>query len=348
MLSVGLVGLPNAGKSTLFNLLTKNSVPAENFPFCTIDPHHGIVEVPDERLAGLAKISNANRLVPTAIEFHDIAGLVKGASNGEGLGNQFLSHIKETDLILLVVRKFQNDNIIHVENRVNPQEDEEILMVELTMKDEETLEKTIPKLQKDILKDKYAKEKITICEKILAKLSNIESARSYALETDNEEIIKWRKQLNLLTDKPIIKVGNINYDGTNVEYNSDVDLDILAESEYQEFSDEDAKDLGINKNKAIGDLVKKTYEALGLRTYLTTGEIESRAWTFVEGWSAPKCAGVIHSDFEKSFIKADVVTYEDFVQYNGWKGARDAGKVRMEGKTYIMQDGDVVEFKTSA
>ncbi len=348
MLSVGLVGLPNAGKSTLFNLLTKRSVPAENFPFTTIDPHDGIVEVPDSRVHELAKLVNAKKEVYTAIEFRDIAGLIKNASQGAGLGNQFLGHIKEVDLILMVVRAFENDDIIHVENRVNPAEDEEILLMELGLADQNMLETILPRLEKDLKsnKDKFLGEKIQIVEQILSKLTDLGLAREVVLSDNTDvEVVKWRKGLNLLTDKPILKLANINVDGENVLYPSDFELDILLESSVSDMSSADREELGMNTESGLDLMIQACYNKLELGTYLTCGEIESRAWTFKKGMTAPQAAGIIHTDFEKKFIKAEVIQYEDFISLGSRKAALEKGKARTEGKEYIMKDGDVVEFK---
>jgi ribosome-binding ATPase len=351
MLSVGLVGLPNAGKSTLFNLLTKRSVPAENFPFCTIDPHDGIVEVPDKRVKTLGNLVQAKKEVYAAIEFRDIAGLVKNASEGAGLGNKFLSHIKEVDLILMVVRCFQNDDIIHVENRVNPLEDEEILLMELGLADQKMLENILPRYEKDLKssKDKFLGDKIQIIEQILEKITNLRLASEVTLPKDTDpEVVKWRKGLNLLTDKPMLKLANITLEGKNESYSSDFDLDILLESSMADMSKEDRKVLGMNEESGLDLMIKACYEKLNLGTFLTCGEIESRAWTFHKGMTGPQAAGVIHTDFEKKYIKADVIKYIDFVELGSRKHALDKGKVRMEGKDYVMQDGDVVEFKIGA
>jgi ribosome-binding ATPase len=348
MLSVGLVGLPNAGKSTLFNLLTKRSVPAENFPFTTIDPHDGIVEVPDARVHELGKLVSAKKEVYTAIEFRDIAGLIKNASQGAGLGNQFLGHIKEVDLILMVVRAFENDDIIHVENRVNPAEDEEILLMELGLADQNLLETILPRLEKDLKsnKDKFLGDKIQIVEQILSKLTDLGLARDVVLpETTDIEVVKWRKGLNLLTDKPILKLANTNVDGKNIPYPCDFELDILLESSVSDMSKSDREELGMNTESGLDLMIQACYKKLELGTYLTCGETESRAWTFKKGMSAPQAAGIIHTDFEKKFIKAEVIRYEDFIELGSRKVALEKGKARTEGKEYIMQDGDVVEFK---
>ena len=345
MLSVGLVGLPNAGKSSLFNLLTERAVPAENFPFTTIDPNDGVVEVPDTRLDKLAEIVSAKKVTKTAIEFRDIAGLIKNAHAGEGLGNQFLSHIREVDLILLVLRKFESSKITHVENRVDPKGDEEILLAELALTDEKSMENIIPKLQKEARKDKSVDLKLEIAEKIQAKLSNLELASSYALpDNTDEELVKWRKSLNLLTDKPLLRLGNINLDGDNVEYDTDFDLDVLLETDMAGMNPEERAEFGATGESGMDLMIQACYETLGLSTFLTAGEIEARAWTFRNGSTAPEAAAVIHTDFQKKFVKAEIAKYEDFVAGNGWKGAKESGKVRAEGKTYVMQDGDVTEF----
>ena len=347
MLSVGLVGLPNAGKSTLFNLLTKRSVPAENFPFCTIDPHDGIVEVPDERVARLAKLTNSQKEVYAAIEFRDIAGLVKGASSGAGLGNQFLSHIREVDLILMVVRAFEGEDIIHVENRVNPREDEEILMMELTLADQSSLEKQIPKFEKDARgSDDFAKQKIEVAKNILDKLNKNLPASSLELGINTDkEILKWRKSLNLLTDKSILRLANVAQEGLNKQYEADFELDVLLESSLADLSQQERLELGVEGDTGLDKLIKACYYKLNLATYLTAGETESRAWTFSKGWTAPQCAGVIHTDFEKNFIKSETISYHDLINAGSRKTAIEQGKVRIEGKEYLMQDGDVVEFK---
>ncbi len=346
MFSVGLVGLPNAGKSTLFNLLTKRSVPAENFPFTTIDPHDGIVEVPDSRLDKLAQIASSQKKIYASIEFRDIAGLIKNAHQGEGLGNQFLAHIQEVDLILMVLRSFYNDDIIHVENRVNPIEDEDILMMELTLHDEKRLEKLILRLEKDARKEQDAKLKIQICEKILTQLSNIEPASNFVMDDGwDAELIKWRKNLNLLTDKPRLKLANISHEGENYNYEADFDLDIKLESSLSDMSETERKELGVSQETGLDKMIQICYKKLNLATFLTCGEKESRAWTFTSGMKAPECAAKIHTDFQKKFIKADVVKYNDFIDSGGWKEAAEKGLVKTQGKEYVFEDGDVVEFK---
>ena len=348
MLSVGLVGLPNAGKSTLFNLLTKRTVPAENFPFCTIEPSDGIVSVPDQRVEALGKLVNAGKLVHAAIEFRDIAGLVKDAHAGAGLGNKFLSHIREVDMVLMVIRAFENQDIVHVENRVDPAEDYEILMLELTLADQATLEKALPKLEKELKsgKDKLADQKITLAKEILAKLQDSQPANTVPRDEEADKEIKhFRKSLNLLTDKPILKLANIITDGENHEFASDFAMDVQLETELQDMSASERVELGVPAETGLDKMIQACYRTLNLATYLTAGEVEARAWTFRQGMTAPQCAGVIHTDFEKNFVKAEVIKYADFVELGGRKQAMEKGKMSMEGKDYLMQDGDVVEFK---
>lgn len=348
MLSVGLVGLPNAGKSTLFNLLTARSVPAENFPFCTIEPTDGIVEVTDYRIKKLAEIVKAKKEVYSMIEFKDIAGLVKNAHQGAGLGNQFLSHIRECDMILMVIRCFENDDIIHVENRVDPNDDAEILMLELSMADQNSVEKMIPRLEKELKtgKDKLGNVKIELLQKIQKALNDIIPASTVTNpENCDVEVVKWRKSLNLLTDKPVIRLANINYDGKNVEFKADFELDIKAESELADLTREERIELGANEKSGLDRMITACYQTLGLASFLTAGEIEARSWTFKQGITASQCAGIIHTDFEKKFIKAEVISYEDFIALGSRKACIENGKARQEGRDYLMQDGDVVEFK---
>jgi ribosome-binding ATPase len=347
MLSIGLVGLPNAGKSTLFNLLTDRAVPAENFPFCTIDPHDGIVSVPDPRIDKLAEIVNAQKKVFAAIEFRDIAGLVKNASQGAGLGNKFLSHIREVDMILLVVRCFENDDIIHVENRVNPTEDEEILLLELGLHDQSVIEKQIQTITKLKGKDSLFEVKNNACLAILKKINGDykeieELDEKYAKEV---EYTKWRKSLNLLTDKPIVRLGNISQDGQNVDYKKDFELDIKGETDLAGMSPEERLEFGYESETGLDKLIRHCFYKLNLATYLTAGEMEARAWTFHLGMLAPQCAGVIHTDFEKKFIKAEVLSFNDFISSGGRKQAVEKGLMRQEGKEYAVKDGDVIEFK---
>jgi len=347
MLSVGLVGLPNAGKSTLFNLLTNRSVPAENFPFCTIDPNTGIVEVPDDRVKTLADIFGSQKLIHAAIEFKDIAGLVKNAASGAGLGNQFLSHIRECDMILLVVRAFEHADIIHVENRVNPQDDEDILNLELILSDSKMLEKYMINLDKDAKKgaDKYAGEKFEIAKQITQTLENNLPARSFEMAKDADpELVKWRKSLNLLTDKPILRLGNIIDGGKNVDFKSDLEIDILQEFELSQLTPEERFEFVGDKPSALDSLIVSCYKKLGLSTYFTAGPKEARAWTFKTGTKAPQAAAVIHTDFEHLFIRGEVVKFNDLVELGGIKQAKDAGKAQLVGKDYVVIEGDVCEW----
>ena len=351
MLSVGLVGLPNAGKSSLFNLITENSVPAANFPFCTIDPTDGMVAVKDERLDTLAKLANAQKTIYATIEFKDIAGLVKGASQGAGLGNQFLSHIRECDMILMVLRCFQDDNIIHVENRVNPEEDEEILMMELTMADQTLLEKLMTRLEKDLKtsKDVLADQKLNLAQSLLQAVSNLQPASNVINPANSDkDLIKWRKGLNLLSDKPIMRLGNISLDLENMQYPVDFELDVAGELTLVGMSPEERVELGASPESGLDKMIKQCFHTLKLATYLTVGEKEARAWTFTRGMSAPECAGKIHTDFEKKFIKANLAKYGDFMELGGWKGVTAGGKLQIVGKDYTMLDGDIVEFMIGA
>jgi GTP-binding protein YchF len=347
MLSIGLVGLPNAGKSSLFNLLTDRSVPAENFPFCTIDPTDGTVAVPDPRLEVLKSLVGASKIVPAMIEFRDIAGLVKNASQGAGLGNQFLSHIREVDLILLVVRCFKNDDIVHVENRVNPLEDEEILIMELGLHDQNIVNKQIQTLQKFKGKDSLFDTKIAACN---ALLKRIDGDAAGILELDEKltkeiEYTKWRKSMNLLTDKKIVRLGNITQDGENLDYNSDFVLDVKLESELVDMTLEERAEFGYGVETGLDKLIRHCFEKLGLDVYLTAGEKEVRAWTFRLGMTAPQCAGVIHTDFEKKFICAEMVSYDDFVVNQSWKNCLEKGLIKRQGKEFVMPSNMVVEYK---
>jgi len=345
--SIGIVGLPNVGKSTLFRALTKKQVPAENFPFCTIDPNVGVVEVPDERLDKLTKISKSEKTIPTAIEFVDIAGLVKGAHKGEGLGNKFLSHIREVDAIAHVVRDFENDDIQHVENRINAEDDKQIIMIELIMADLSTLEKRFKDVEPQARSgDKDAKLALSALEKIKEKLNDEKPARDTDLSDDEQLAIK---DLQLITQKPILNVMNVSEDDAKREPKHEDEIVISAkiESELSELSDEDAKsmlkELGLGQS-GLDRLITASYRLLNLITFLTTGPEETRAWTIENGALAPQAAGVIHTDFEQGFIRAEVIGYDDFIKYDGELGAKEAGVVRLEGKNYIMQDGDICHF----
>jgi len=371
VLSIGIVGLPNVGKSTLFNALLKKQVAnASNYPFCTIEPNVGIVEVPDERLPVLAKIVKTEKIVPAVVEFYDIAGLVKGASQGEGLGNKFLSHIREVAAIVHVVRLFEDENVIHVSNIVDPKSDMETIDAELILADLETLTKQKePKM--NATKDERATFKVA--GRLKTELNKGVSARNVQLSDEEKHLIKG---LNLLTMKPQIYIFNVsenqleNKEETEQQIqnvilasearpesidseqarmtpsflylNAKLENDVLTlspEEQKKYLNQYKLNDTGLNR------LIKKSYEILGLISFLTAGILEARAWTIIKGTLAPQASGTIHTDFEKKFIKADICTYQDFIDNNGWIGAREVGKVVSAGKDYIMRDGDVVEFK---
>ncbi|MBR9908481.1 MAG: redox-regulated ATPase YchF [Gammaproteobacteria bacterium] len=355
----GIVGLPNVGKSTLFNALTKAGIEAANFPFCTIEPNTGVVAVPDPRLDQLAQIVNPQRVVPTTMEFVDIAGLVKGASKGEGLGNQFLANIRETDAIGHVVRCFENDNIVHVAGKVDPAEDIEVINTELALADLDSVEKAIHRQGKKAKGgDKQAAAEIAVLQKLLPALESGEMARSVALTDDEKATIR---SYNLLTMKPTMYIANVNDDGFENNPYLDKVRDIAAkenaivvpvcaeiESEIAELDDEEKAefmaDLGLTE-PGLNRVIRGGYQLLNLQTYFTAGVKEVRAWTIPVGATAPQAAGKIHTDFEKGFIRAVVVGFDDYVQFRGEQGAKEAGKRREEGKEYIVKDGDVILFR---
>ena len=360
-LTAGIVGLPNVGKSTLFNAITKAGALAANYPFATIDPNVGIVEVPDIRLSELERIVNPKKTIPTTFEFTDIAGIVKGASKGEGLGNKFLSHIREVDAICQVVRAFDDENVTHVAGRVNPIDDIEVINMELVLADLESVEKRLPRLEKLAKqKDKTAVNEVRILTQIKEVLENGQPVRSIEF---NEEDQKYVNQAQLLTAKKMLYIANVGEDEINDAENEKVKairdyaeqegsevivISAKIEEEIATLDDEDKamflEDLGIEE-PGLNILIRKAYELLGLATYFTAGVQEVRAWTFKEGMTAPQCAGIIHTDFERGFIRAEVTGYADFVANNGEQGAKEAGKMRLEGKDYIMKDGDVVHFR---
>ena len=361
-LTAGIVGLPNVGKSTLFNAITKKNILAANYPFATIDPNVGVVTVPDKRLEFLENLYVPESLVPTTFEFTDIAGLVKGASSGEGLGNKFLSHIREVDAIVEVVRCFEDNNIIHVENSVDPIRDIEIINVELVLADLEVVENRINRIGKKaaMSKDKETLKEVELLNKIKEALIQNISIRKLNFEEDELKILK---PFNFLTLKPIIYMANISEDdligGGNEyvekvkEYASNENSSVITvcakiESELSELNDEDKtnflNELGVEES-GLDKLIKATYDLLGLATYFTAGSDECRAWTFKKGMKAPACAGIIHTDFERGFIRAEIMSYEDLEKYGDEKAVREAGKMRLEGKEYVMQDGDICHFR---
>ncbi len=351
-LSIGIVGLPNVGKSTLFNVLTqKKSAEASNYPFCTIDPNVGIVKVPDERLDKLANISNPTKIIPTTIEFVDIAGLVSGASKGEGLGNKFLSHIRECDAICEVVREFEDGDIIHVNGKIDPDGDKETINLELILADLASVTKSLDKVAKEAKSgNKEAVALRDLLSKIKENLENEKAVRD--IEMTEEEKLSI-KSLSLLTAKPIIYVLNTkevsqNIDGLKEKWGDDiVALDAKVEEEIAEMDIEDQKEyieeLGL-ESSGLDKLIKASYKLLNLSTFFTTGKEETRAWTFKNGFKAPQAAGVIHTDFEKGFIRAEIIKYDDFVREGGESQCRDKGLIKTEGKEYIMQDGDICHF----
>lgn len=347
-LQVGIVGLPNVGKSTLFKALTKKSVDINNYPFCTIEPNVGIVEVPDERLDKLAVFSQSVKTVPAVVEFVDIAGLVKGASTGEGLGNKFLANIREVDAIVQVVRVFENSDIIHVHNRVDPENDIEVINTELILADLETVTKRKVKTAKDARgNSKEALMELPLLEKVEAELQAGKLANAYFATLTNEAEQKIARGLQLLTAKPFLYVYNVsNMEAElprNLEARPHVKLDIKIEEELIELSSDEAKEMGLTSH--LPDLITQAYRLLGLMTYFTTGDTESRAWTVRIGSTAPQAGAAIHGDFEEKFIRAEVIMWDKLLEAGSYATAREKGWVRLEGKEYIVQDGDVIIFK---
>lgn len=362
-MKLGIVGLPNVGKSTLFNSLTKAGAESANYPFCTIDPNVGIVTVPDERLKKLGDLYHSKKVTPAVIEFVDIAGLVKGASKGEGLGNQFLSNIREVDAIVHVVRCFEDTNIVHVDGNINPVRDIETINLELVFSDIEILERRIAKTSKGARMDKTLAKELKLLERIKAHLEDGQLAKTFELEDEDEE--EWFKGYNLLTAKPVIYAANVSEDdladdGANNSFVQEVrenaekegcEVFVICaqiEQEIAELDDEEKamflEELGL-KESGLEKLIKASYSLLGLISYLTSGEDETRAWTIKKGTKAPQAAGKIHTDFERGFIRAEVVNYQDLLDCGSIAAAKEKGLVGLEGKEYVVKDGDVILFR---
>ena len=363
-MKLGIVGLPNVGKSTLFNSLTKAGAESANYPFCTIDPNVGVVTVPDERLNVLGEMYHTKKIIPAAIEFVDIAGLVKGASKGEGLGNQFLANIREVDAIVHVVRCFENSNIVHVDGSINPLRDIETINLELIFSDLEILERRISKVSKVARNDKSAAKELGLLNKVKAHLEDGKLAKTFE-EADDEEEQAWLESYNLLTYKPVIYAANVseddladdaaNNEGVQAvrEYARGEQSEVFVvcaeiEAEISELDDDEKKmfleDLGLEES-GLEKLIKASYKLLGLISYLTAGEPEVRAWTITEGTKAPQAAGKIHSDFERGFIRAEVVSYDDLIACGSHTAAKEKGLIRLEGKDYVVKDGDIMLFR---
>ena len=362
-LQCGIVGLPNVGKSTLFNCLSNAKAQAANFPFCTIEPNVGVITVPDERLNKLAELIHPQRIVPTTVEIVDIAGLVKGASKGEGLGNKFLANIRETDAILHVLRCFDDENVTHVDGIVDPVRDKEIIDAELQLKDLETIEARINKVEKQAKTggDKDARLAFDVYSRIREVLLQGQSARTVLFDTKDENRVA--RELFLLTAKPVMYVCNVDESSAvagnqyveavrEAVKNENAQILVVAakiESEIAEFDTYEEREMFLNeiglKESGVSRLIKAAYNLLNLQTFLTAGVQEVRAWTFQKGWKAPQCAGVIHTDFEKGFIRAEVIKYEDYVTYSSENAVKEAGKMSVEGKEYVLQDGDIMHFR---
>ena len=358
-LQCGIVGLPNVGKSTLFNALTKAGIAAENYPFCTIEPNVGVVEVPDHRLANLAAIDKPQKVIPAIVEFVDIAGLVAGASKGEGLGNQFLANIRETDAIANVVRCFEDPNVVHVTGKIDPVSDIEVIHTELALADMQSVEKALLRYSKNVRAgEKEAIKLVAILEKVERALDGLHPVRAMGLSVDELALLK---PLALLTAKPALYIANVaehGFEGNALldrvkAYAAKEGAPVVAisaklEAEIADLADDEKRiflsDMGMSE-PGLNRVIHATYDLLGLLTYFTTGKDEVRAWTVRKGSTAPQAAGAIHTDFEKGFIRAEVIAYDDYVRLNGEAGAKEAGKMRLEGKDYVVKDGDVMHFR---
>ena len=350
MLSIGIVGLPNVGKSTLFKALTHKQVDIKNFPFCTIEPNLGVVEVPDERLEKLAVFSSSKKVIPAAVEFHDIAGLVEGANKGEGLGNQFLANIREVDAILQVTRAFEDPDIIHVAGRPDPQRDVEVIGLELILKDLETLNQHFERTKKKAKAgDKTAKVDIALTERLIKLLEQGQAAKQMALSEEEKPVFR---ALSLLSAKPVLHLINVTSDQPALKYPDELqpalEIDIKLENELSELEKNEAAEMRQalpHPKNTLDEVISSCYALLELETFFTSGEKETRAWTVEKGSLAPEAAGKIHTDFQKGFIRADVIFWEELLKAGSWNGAKEKGLIRSEGKNYPVKDGDVMIFK---